>query len=83
MTAVRMSECPMKAARFGPSGVVRARLQDNGRQELSLTADSNINEYVVFSVHGSHIITFDDNLNRRFAYTVFSAVLQVQLSAGK
>jgi hypothetical protein len=32
----------------------------------------------VFTLNGSHIVTFDDNLNRRFAYTVFSTVFQVQ-----
>jgi hypothetical protein len=66
------------------AGVVRARLQDNGRTAFTFTADANVNEFVVFTANGSHIITFDNNLNRRFAYTVFSAVFQVQFyGAGK
>ena len=52
---------------FDENGGVRARLQDNGRQAFSLTADSNINEFVVLTLNGSHIVTFDNNLNRRFA----------------
>ena len=69
---------------FDENGGVRARLQDNGRQAFTLTADSNINEFVVLTLNGSHIVTFDNNLNRRFAYTVFSTVFQVQFfGAGK
>lgn len=63
---------------YDETGAVRARLQDNGRRAFTLTADSNINEYVVFTMHGSHVVTFDNNLNRRFAYTVFSATFQIQ-----
>lgn len=63
---------------FDSDGAVRARLQDNGRRVFTLTADSNINEFVVFTMHGSHVVTFDNNLNRRFAYTVFSATFQIQ-----
>lgn len=69
---------------FDENGGVRARLQDNGRQAFTLTADSNINEFVVLTLNGSHIVTFDNNLNRRFAYTVFSTVFEVRFfGAGK
>ena len=68
---------------FDENGAVRARLQDNGRQAFTLTADTNINEFVVLTLNGSHIITFDNNLNRRFAYTVFSTVFQIQFFGGK
>jgi hypothetical protein len=69
---------------FDDAGGERARLQDNGRQAFTLTADSNINEFVVLTLNGSHIVTFDNNLNRRFSYTVFSTVFQVQFfGAGK
>jgi hypothetical protein len=69
---------------FDSSGAVRARLQDNGRQTLTLTAESTIAEGLVLSFNGSHILSFDNNLNRRFEYTVFSTVFQVQLfGAGK
>jgi hypothetical protein len=63
---------------FDSTDIVRARLQDNGRQAFTLTADSNVRENVVFTMHGSHIITFDNNLNRRFAHTLFSATFQLQ-----
>jgi hypothetical protein len=59
-------------------GVVRARLQDNGRKAFTFTADANVNEFVVLAANGSHIITFDNTLNRRIAYTVFSLSAQMQ-----
>ena len=69
---------------FDSTGAVRARLQDNGRQTFTLTAESTIANGVVLSFNGSHILSFDNNLNRRFEYTVFSTVFQLQLfGAGK
>ena len=69
---------------FDPSGAVHSRLQDNGRTAFNLTADTNIQENVVFTFLGSHVITFDNNLNRRFEQTLFSTVLQIQFfGAGK
>lgn len=66
------------------AGGNRSRLQDNGRESFNLTADTNLSENLVFTFQGSHIITFDNNLNRRFAQTVFSTVLQIQFfGAGK
>ncbi|HEX8945198.1 MAG TPA: cell surface protein SprA [Gemmatimonadaceae bacterium] len=63
------------------NGVVQSRLQDNGRQSYNLTADTNLQDNVVFTFQGSHVIVFDNNLNRRFAQTLFSTVLQVQFFA--
>ena len=70
---------------FDSTGAVRARLQDNGRQTFTFTAESTITDGVVVSFNGSHILTFDHNLNRRFEYTVFSTVFQIQglLGSGK
>jgi hypothetical protein len=69
---------------FGDAGALESRLQDNGRQSYNLTADTNLSDNLVFTFQGSHIVTFDNNLNRRFAQTVFSTVLQVQFyGAGK
>ena len=66
------------------TGGARSRLQDNGRESFNLTADTNLSDNLVFTFQGSHIITFDNNLNRRFAQTVFSTVLQIQFfGAGK
>ena len=65
-------------------GTYQSRLQDNGRQAFNLTADTNLSENMVFTFQGSHIVTYDNNLSRRFAQTVFSTVLQVQFfGAGK
>ena len=66
------------------NGGTRSRLQDNGRESFNLTADTNLSEDLVFTFQGSHIITFDNNLNRRFAQTVLSTALQIQFfGAGK
>jgi cell surface protein SprA len=59
-------------------GTFQSRLQDNGRQAFNLTADTNLSDNMVFTLQGSHIVTFDNNLAHRFAQTVFSTVLQIQ-----
>lgn len=59
-------------------GGPRSRLQDNGRQSFNLAADTNLGDGLVFTLQGSHIVTFDNNLNRRFAQTVLSTVLQFE-----
>ncbi|HEY4129598.1 MAG TPA: cell surface protein SprA, partial [Gemmatimonadaceae bacterium] len=61
---------------FDELGSLQSRLQDNGRQAINLTADTNVLDNAVLTFQGSHTITFDNNLNRRFAQTVISAVLQ-------
>jgi hypothetical protein len=66
-----------------PSGSVQSRLQDNGRQAFNLAADTDLGDGLVFTLQGSHIVTFDNNLNRRFAQTVLSTVLQFQFFGGK
>jgi hypothetical protein len=63
------------------NGVEQSRLQDNGRQSYNLTADTNLQDNMVFTLQGSHVILFDNNLNRRFAQTLFSIVLQIQFYA--
>jgi hypothetical protein len=63
---------------FDSTDVQRARLQDNGRRAFTFTADGSVSETVVLTINGSHIITFDNNLNRRFAYDVVSIVAQIQ-----
>jgi hypothetical protein len=66
---------------FDVSGAEQSRLQDNGRQSYNLTADTNLQDNMVFTVQGSHVIVFDNNLNRRFAQTLFSMVWQLQFFA--
>ncbi|MGE5730399.1 MAG: hypothetical protein ACM37U_00565, partial [Gemmatimonas sp.] len=63
------------------NGAVQSRLQDNGRQSFNLTADTNLQDNLVFTFQGSHVVVFDNNLNRRFAQTLFSTVLQIQFFA--
>jgi hypothetical protein len=65
------------------SGGVSSRLQDNGRQAVNLSADTDLSDTVIFTVQGSQILTFDNNLNRRFAQTVFSTVMQVRFFGGR
>jgi hypothetical protein len=62
-----------------PSGSVRSRLQDNGRQSFNLTADSNVNATANLTLQGSYVVTFDNNVNHKFAQTIFSVVLQLQV----
>jgi hypothetical protein len=60
-----------------------SRLADNGRQAINLNADADVAENLTFSLTGARIVTFDNNLNRRFSQIVFSAVLQVAFFAGE
>jgi hypothetical protein len=67
---------------FGDVGVFQSRLQDNGRQAFNLTADTNLNENLTFTFQGSQIVTFDNNLSRKFEQTVFSTVLELRVFGG-
>lgn len=62
---------------------VRSRLTDNGREAMSFNADTDLADNLTFSLQGSRVVTFDDNLGRRFVQTVFSAVIQLQFYAGE
>ncbi|HUF25347.1 MAG TPA: cell surface protein SprA [Gemmatimonadaceae bacterium] len=61
----------------------RSRLTDNGRQAFNLNADTDLADNLTFSLQGSRVVTFDDNLGRRYTQTVFSVVLQLQFFAGE
>ena len=61
----------------------RSRLADNGRRAISLNADTDVSEGVTFSLQSAHIVTFDNNLNRRYTQVVLSAVLQIAFFAGE
>jgi hypothetical protein len=61
-----------------PLSGLRSRLADNGKSQFNLTADSNVSDNLVLTFQGSHIVTFDNNLNRRFQQTLFSTILQFQ-----
>jgi hypothetical protein len=60
----------------------RSRLTDNGRQAITLNADTDVAENATFSIQGARIVNFDRNLNRRITQTVVTAVLQMQFFAG-
>ena len=62
---------------------LRSRLADNGRQAITLNADTDIAENLTFSLQSARIVTFDNNLNRRFTQIVLSAVLQIAFFAGE
>ncbi|HEX5581568.1 MAG TPA: hypothetical protein VFX39_08330, partial [Gemmatimonadaceae bacterium] len=59
-----------------------SRLVDNGRRSFSLNADADVAEDLTFVLQASRILTFDDNLGRRFAQTVLTAALQMRFFAG-
>jgi hypothetical protein len=60
----------------------RSRLTDNGRNHISLNADTNLSDDVSFSFQASRVVTFDRNFNRRFTQTLISAVLNIQFFGG-
>ena len=60
-------------ARIGSS-----RLADNGRSAVSMNADADLSETLVFTLQGSRVVTYDNNFNRRNTQFVLSTVLQVQ-----
>jgi hypothetical protein len=57
-------------------------LQDNARRVFSLSADTDLNPTMSFSLQGSRTATMDRNYNRRFVQTVITAALQLQFYAG-
>ncbi|MGZ8379818.1 MAG: hypothetical protein ACXW0Z_21530, partial [Gemmatirosa sp.] len=56
---------------------------DNGRRALSFSANSDVAESLTLSLNGTHVTTFNNNLNQRLSQTVFSAVLQVSFGAAQ
>jgi hypothetical protein len=60
----------------------RSRLTDNGRDALSLNADTDLAENISFSLQASRVVTFDRNFNQRFTQTLLSAVLNIQFFSG-
>ena len=64
------------------AATLRSRLTDNGRNAVSLNADTDLAENMTFSLQGSRVVTFDRNFNRRFTQTVLSAVLNITFFGG-
>jgi hypothetical protein len=61
---------------------LRSRLTDNGRNQFSINADTDLADDVSFSLQASRVVTFDRNFNRRFTQTLISAVLNIQFFGG-
>ena len=61
---------------------LRSRLTDNGRKAFTVSADTDLQENVTFSLQGSRVVTFDRNFNRRFTQTLIAAVLNIQFFGG-
>ncbi|MEO6527657.1 MAG: cell surface protein SprA [Gemmatimonadaceae bacterium] len=55
-----------------------SRLADNGRSAVSMNADADLSETLIFTLQGSRVVTYDNNFNRRNTQFVLSTVLQVQ-----
>jgi hypothetical protein len=66
-----------------PAGGIASRLQDNGQQAFTLSADADVADGVVFTLQGSQLVTFDHNLNRRLQQTAISTVLQFRFFGGE
>ena len=65
--------------RVDPAVRSASRLQDNGRRRSISRPTRTCRDNIVSHFKGSHIVTFDNNLNRRFAqHATFSVVLQFQ-----
>jgi hypothetical protein len=60
-----------------------SRLLDNGRWSFTLNADTDVAENLTFVLQGARIVTFDDNLGRRFEQTVLTAALQLSFYSGE
>lgn len=67
---------------FDAGGTSSSRIQDNGRTAFNLTADASVQDDATLTLQGSYVITYDSNLNHKFAQTVFSLVYQLKLFGG-
>ena len=60
------------------SRAASSRLADNGRTSVSLNADTDLSETLIFTLQGSRVVSFDRNFNRNTTQYVISTVFQVQ-----
>jgi hypothetical protein len=67
----------------GLAAGLQSRLADNGRQAITLNADTDIAENLTFSLQTAQIVTFDNTLDRKLTQIVLSAVLQIKFFAGE
>jgi hypothetical protein len=64
-------------------GRTQGRLADNGRRAITLNADTDVSETLLFTLQGSRVLTTDRNLDRRISQLVLSAVMQIQFYGGR
>jgi len=60
---------------------LRSRLADNGRQALTVSADTDVSANLNFSLQLSNVVTYDNNFNRRVAQLVVTTVFRLQFFA--
>lgn len=60
---------------------LRSRLADNGRQALTVSADTDVSSNVNFSLQLSNVVTYDNNFNRRVSQLVVTTVFRMQFFA--
>ncbi len=60
---------------------LRSRLADNGRQALTVSADTDVSANVNFSLQLSNVVTYDNNFNRRLSQLVVTTVFRLQFFA--
>jgi hypothetical protein len=68
---------------FDLAGAKGSRLGDQGRSALSINADTDLSESLLFTLQASRVVSYDNNLNRRVNQFVLSTVLQVQFYGGQ
>jgi hypothetical protein len=60
---------------------LRSRLADNGRQAISMSAETEVAANVSFSLQLSHVLNYDNNFNRRDTQFVVTTSFVVQFFA--
>ena len=63
-------------------GPQRSRLTDNGRRALNLNLESDVASNVSMGLQVAHVITFDNNYNRRFSQFVMTAAFTLRHEVG-
>jgi hypothetical protein len=59
-----------------------SRLSDNGRSAISLSANTPLAPNLKFTLSGSRVITFDNNLDTKFSQYVLTIVFTLEYFAG-
>jgi hypothetical protein len=60
---------------------VRSRLADNGRSAISVSADAEVASNLSFQLQLSNIVSYDNNINRKFSQLVITTVFTLEFFA--